>query len=45
MGNFTIFQMFENPEERQASKNFYNKCSENYRSQIVFRKLALGAPG
>ena len=34
---------------RQASKKFYNKCSENSRSQIVFRtdifgKLTLGAP-
>ena len=33
----------------QASKKFYNKCSENSRSQIVFRtnifrKLSLGAP-
>ena len=42
--------MFENPtEERQASKKFYNKCSENSRSQIVFqtdifRKLPLSAP-
>ena len=41
--------MFENPGERQASKKFYNKFSENSRSQIVFRtdvfrKLALGAP-
>ena len=24
-------------KERQASKKFYNKCSENSRSQIVFR--------
>ena len=35
-------------EERQARKKFYNKCSENSRSQIVFltdifRKLTLGA--
>ena len=34
---------------RQASKKFYNKCSENSRSEIVFRtdifqKLTLGAP-
>ena len=40
--------MFEN-QERQASKKFYNKSSENSRSQIVFRtdifrKLTLGAP-
>ena len=38
--------MFENPRTRQASKEFYHKCS---RSQIVFRtdmfrKLTLGAP-
>ena len=37
-------------KERQASKKFYNKCSENSRSQIVFqtdifRKLSLVAPG
>ena len=42
MDNYTL--------ERQASKKFYNKCSENSRSQIVFRtyifrKLMLGAPG
>ena len=42
--------MFENPRIRQASKEFYNRCSENSRSQIVFRtdilrKLTLGAPG
>ena len=41
--------MFENPEERQTSKKFYNKCYKNSRSQIVFRtdifqKLTLGAP-
>ena len=42
--------MFESPRRgRQASKKFYNKCSENSRSQIVFRtdifrKLSLGAP-
>ena len=40
--------MFENPR-RQAGKKFYDKCSENSRSQIVFRtdifqKLSLGAP-
>ena len=35
--------------ERQASKKFYNKCSENARAQIVlvqtdmFQKLTLGA--
>ena len=40
--------MFENPR-REASKKFYNKCSENFRAQIVFRtdiyqKLKLAAP-
>ena len=35
--------------DRQASKEFYNKCSKNSSSQIVFRtdifrKLTLGAP-
>ena len=40
--------MFENPQERKANKKYYNKCSENSRSQIVFRtdtfqKLTLGA--
>ena len=29
--------MFENPRTRQASKKFYNKCSENSGSEIVFR--------
>ena len=48
MGNYTILEMFENPR-RQASQKFYNKCSQNSRSQIVFRtdifrKLPLGAP-
>ena len=42
--------MLENPRRsRQASKKFYNKCSENSGSQIVFQidifqKLTLGAP-
>ena len=36
-------------QERQASKKFFNKCSENSRSQMVFRtyifrKLTLSAP-
>ena len=49
MGNYTIFWMFDNPRRDQASNKFYNKCSENSRSQIVvrtdiFRKLTLGAP-
>ena len=50
MGNYTIFLNVRKSQERQASKKFYNKCSENSRSQIVFRtdifrKLTLGAPG
>ena len=41
--------MFENPRRGQASKKFYNKCSENSRSQIVFRtdifpKIVVGCP-
>ena len=48
MGNYKIFEGFENPR-RVGSKKFYNKCSENSRSQIVFRtdifqKSSLGAP-
>ena len=47
IGNYTIFGR---SQERHASKKFNNKCSENSRSQIVFRrdifqKLTLGAPG
>ena len=56
MGNYTIFFLggggggVRKSQERQASKKFNNKCSENSRSQIVFRtdvfrKLSLGAPG
>ena len=41
--------MFENPRRGRQARNFYKKCSENSRSQIVFRtdifrKLTLGAP-
>ena len=41
--------MFENPRRGRQAEKFYNKCSENSRSQIVFRtdifrKLSLGAP-
>ena len=32
MGNYTIFQTVRKSQERQASKQFYNKCSENSRS-------------
>ena len=48
MGNYTIFLMFENPRTGKQARNFTYKCSENCRSQIVFRtdisrKLMLGA--
>ena len=48
MGNCTIFLDIQTSQERQAS-NLYNKCSENSKSEIVFRtdifrKLTLGAP-
>ena len=41
--------MFENPRRGRQARNFWKKCSENSRSQIVFptdifRKLSLGAP-
>ena len=41
--------MFENPRRGRQARNFLNKCSENSRSQIIFRtdifrKLSLGAP-
>ena len=41
--------MFENPRRSRLERNFTKKCSENSRSQIVFRtdifrKLTLGAP-
>ena len=46
MGKYT---MFENPRRGMQARNFNSKCSENSRSQIVFRtdifkKLSLGAP-
>ena len=48
MDNYTIFYMFENPRRGRQAVKLY-KCSENSRSQIVFRtdifqKLTLGAP-
>ena len=48
MGNYTIFLAVRKSQERQTSKKFYNKCFENSRSQIVFRRdifqeLTLGA--
>ena len=49
MGNYTIFLDVRKSQEKQASKKFYNECSENSRSQIffrtdIFRELTLGAP-
>ena len=49
MGNYTIFLRCSKIRGEAGSKKFYNKCSENSRSQIVFRtdifrKLTLGAP-
>ena len=49
MGNLYHFLGVRKSQEMQASKKFYNKCSENSRSQFVFRtdifqKLTLGAP-
>ena len=49
MDNYTIFLDIRKSKGRQASKKFYNKCSENSRPQIVFRtdifrKLTLGVP-
>ena len=49
MGKDTIFLDVRTSFERQASKKFYNKYSENSRYQIVFRtdifqKRTLGAP-
>ena len=49
MGNYTIFLKFENPRRGRQARNFsendpnildLKSCSE----QIIFRKLALGAP-
>ena len=49
MGNYTIFLDVRKSKERQASKKFYNKCSKNSSSQIVFRtdnfpKIDVGYP-
>ena len=48
-GQLQQFLDVRKSQERQASKKRYDKCSENSRSQIVFRtdifrKLSLGAP-
>ena len=49
MGNYTIFQMFENPRRGRQARNFATKCFENSRPQIVFRtdilpKIVVGCP-
>ena len=49
MGNYTIFQMFENPRRGRQARNFTANVPKNSSSQIVFRtdifrKLSLGAP-
>ena len=49
MGNYTVFLDVRKSQEGQTNKKFYSKCSQNSRSQIVFRtdifrKLTLGAP-
>ena len=49
MGNYTVFQMFQNPRRGMQARNFTDKWFENSRSRFVFRtdifrKLTLGAP-
>ena len=49
LGQLYHFLNVRKSQERQASKKFYTKCSENSRSQMVFgtdifRKFTLGAP-
>ena len=49
MGNYTMLGRFENPRRGMQARKFNKSCSENSRSQIVFRadifqKLSLGAP-
>ena len=36
-GNYSSFQLFENPRRGRLARNFTMKCSENSRSRIVFR--------
>ena len=50
MGNYTIFQMVENPRRGRQARNFTTNVPEilDLRSsseQIFFRNLSLGAPG
>ena len=49
MGNFTIFQMFENPRRGRQVSNFTTNVPKildlkSSSEQIFFRKLSLGAP-
>ena len=49
MGNFTIFQMFENPRRGRQARNFTRNVPKildlkSSSEQIFFRKLSLGAP-
>ena len=49
MGNFTIFQMFENPRRGRQARNFTTNVPKildlkSSSEQIFFRKLSLGAP-
>ena len=52
MGNFTIFQTFENPKRGRQARNFTTKLFRKFQisnrlrnMQIFFQKLSLGAPG
>ena len=49
IGNYTIFQMFENPRSGRQGRNFTTNVSKildlkSSSEEIFFRKLSLGAP-
>ena len=49
MGNYSSFQMFENPRRGSQAKNFTTNVPKildlkSSSEQIFFRKLSLGAP-
>ena len=49
MGNYTIFQMFENPRRGRQARSFTTNVSKildlkSSSEHIFFRKLSLGAP-
>ena len=48
MGNYTIFQMFENPRRGRQAGNFTTNVPKildlKSSSEDIFRKLTLGAP-